>query len=207
MLGAEYAYLNNYVLARGSYQYADSPYYRFFNGYGDDANALTNRSCDILRTGEELRFRFRGSRNGFRNVPWQHREWFPYRFSRNEEGTLILKNGDQLPERATPSGQIDIASFLAPYLAEDLKTIKIGPKDLIILAELNRELDDEEADFQDFVILVSFTEAENGECTRRWNGPPPPAPAPTTPAVPTTPSEPSAPPVIPELPEIPGLPE
>ena len=210
VLGVEYAWMGQYVLAQASYRYADSPNYTFFRGYGDDVNSLTNKTCDILRTGEELQFRFRGTKNGFRFMPWQHRQWFSHRHSSGERGTLILKNGDQLPDRATPSSQVDIASFLAPYLTDDLKTIQIGPKDLIVLAELNRDIDDEYADYQDMVILVTFTEADNSECTRRWAGPPPPAPPVDTPAPADSPTPGPVvvtPPVIPEKPEVPGLPE
>lgn len=211
MLGAEYAWRGNYVLAYGQYTYGDSPWYTFFWGYGDDENALTKKTCDVLKTGEELNFIFRGSKNGFRIMPWQHRTWFDRRWSGtgpswedNDTPALILKNGDKLPKRKTDSSQVDVASFLAPYLEEDKKTIKIGPKDLIILAELNREADDKDADYQDFVILVTFTEAENSTCTRRWVPQPPVVTPPTTPTTPTTPSEPDP---IPEEPEVPGVPE
>ncbi|GHC55382.1 hypothetical protein [Roseibacillus persicicus] len=207
MLGAEYAWSGNYVLAYGQYTYGDSPWYTFFWGYGDDANALTKKTCDILRKGEELQFGFRGSKNGFRNMPWQHRKWHNYRWTgtgpswyQNDNPAIILKDGDKLPKRATPDSQVDISTFLAPYLDESGKKVDIGPKDLIILAELNRDYGDKEADYQDFVILVTFTEAENSTCTRRWNGPPPPSP-------PSTPSTPSEPAPIPPKPTVPGIPE
>ena len=145
-------------------------------------------------------------------MPSQHRTWFDRRYSgtgpswaNNDTPAIILKNGDRLPARVTPPGQVDASSVLAPYLAEDRKTINIGPKELIILAELNRDLGEVGADYQDFVILVSFTEAANSECIRRWNGPQPPVVNP--PSAPTTPTAPTEPPVIPEMPDVPGLPE
>lgn len=229
MLGVEYAHKGDYVLAHGHYTYAggedgESPWYTFFWGYGDDEDALTKKTCDILKAGEELQFSFRGSKNGFRNMPSKHRKWFDNRWSGtgpkwydNETPAIILKNGDMLPERATPSGQVDVSSFLSAYLERDGKTVKIGPKDLIILAELNRNRGDRQADYQDFVILVSFTEAANTTCTRRWNGPTPPPVVtipeisrPLTPSIPTTGETPRpAPEPIPEpeIPEVPGLPE
>lgn len=198
MLGAEYAWKGDYALAYGWYTYADSPWYNFFWGYGDDANALSKKSCDILRAGEELSFGFRGSKNGFRDMPWQHRTWHDDRWSgtgpswySNDNPAIVLKDGDKLPDYAAATSQTDIATFLAPYLTDDKKNSKakrvnIGPKDLIILADLNREKKDKTADYQDFVILVTFTEAANSTCTRRWNGPQPPKPltTPTTPFVP-----------------------
>lgn len=181
MLGVEYAHQSEYVLAWGYYTYANSPWYTFFWGYGDDEYSLANQSCDILRTGEKLRFGFRGSKNGFRSVEARDRVWFDHRWTgtgpsyhRNETPAIILKNGDTLPDRVTPSGQIDVSNFLASYLEDDGRTVKIGPKDLIVLAELNRDFDDPKADYQDFVILVSFTEEENSDCIRRWDGTRPP---------------------------------
>lgn len=210
MLAAEYAFLGQYVLSYGQYTYADSPWYTFFWGYGDDINALSKKSCDILRAGEELQFVFRGSKNGFKFMPREHRTWFDRRWSgpgpswdTNETPALIFKNGDRLPAWVTPPGQVDATSVLAPYLSEDRKTIKIGPKDLIILAELNRDLGEVKADYQDFIMLVSFTKAANSTCIRRWNGPQPP----TTPTTPTTPSTPSEPKPIPPKPDVPGVPE
>ena len=216
VLGVEYAWMGDYVRAYGQYRYGNSPFLSFFSGYGDDANSLANNTCDILRTGEELEFRFRGSRNGFRFMPAVHRTWFPYRYSSNSRSNddnpaIILKNGDPLPDRATPAGQTDVATFLESYISDDGLTVEIGPKDLIILAELNRDLGEEGADYQDFVILVSFTEAANGDCTRRWTPAPPvvnpPTPTPPTPPTSGPPATPPAPPVIPELPDVPGNPE
>lgn len=220
MLGAEYAWMGQYVLAYGQYTYGssgeNSPWYTFFWGYGDSESALTKKTCDILKAGEELMFSFRGSKNGFKFMPKQYRQWFDRRWTgtgpswyNNRTPAIILKNGDELPERATPTGQVDVSSFLAPYLNENGKTVKIGPKDLIILAELNRDFGDEGADYQDFVILVSFTEAANSTCSRRWEPAPlvEVTPAPTTTTTTTTTTVPAPEPVIPEMPEVPGSPE
>lgn len=251
MLGSEFAWRGDYVLTYGQYTYSggadgESPWYTYFWGYGDDENALNRKTCDILKAGEELMFNFRGSKNGFRDMPRQHLEWFDRRWTGtgpswydNHTPAIILKNGDSLPDRVTPSGQTDISDFLAPYL-EDVeassgrdddddddrrsskrsknskggKRIKIGPKDLIILAELNRDYGERGADYQDMVILVTFTKAEDSPCVRRWNGPTPPPVRPTIPTT-TTPSTGGGnngggsytPPPVPPKPEVPGSPE
>ena len=216
MLGVEYAYAGDYVLAFGQYRTDDSPRYTFFWGYGDDANSLSRRTCDILESGEELEFNFRGSKNGFRFMPGEYREWFDMRWSgngqnnRNDNPAVVLKNGDRLPARVTPPSQVDASSVLASYLDPETNRVNIGPKDLIILAELNRDNGEVGADYQDFVILVTFTEAANSECIRRWNGPtvaPPAPPAPPTTGGGEPEPEPAPEPEPEPRPDVPGLPE
>jgi len=70
--------------------------------------------------------------------------------------TYILRNGDTPPDYAPFDNQASLESFLKPYINAQGR-ISIGPKDLLYLVELST-LSGTTADFQDAVVLVSFTE-------------------------------------------------
>ena len=82
----------------------------------------------------------------------------PVKTGTGDERLFILKDGDEAPSFEGAFDQEAAEAFIAPYLEEDGKTINIGANDLILFSELNERIN-RTADYQDFVVLVSFTKA------------------------------------------------
>ncbi len=84
--------------------------------------------------------------------------WLPlYTTSAYTPNIVILKDGDPVPEFVATYKMGLIRSYLKPYLSSDLKTLKLGESDFIILMELD-ESNVQKADFdlQDMAVLVTF---------------------------------------------------
>jgi type II secretory pathway pseudopilin PulG len=81
-----------------------------------------------------------------------------YRSDAEDGHVIILRNGDTAPDYAPFDHQESLTSFLKSVLDNKGK-VSIGARDLLILVELGTL--DRNADFQDAVILVTFTEKAN----------------------------------------------
>ena len=92
-----------------------------------------------------------------------------YRVSSQSQGTyvsddgsghvLALRNGDSIPDIDPLEGQEAVASFLQDYVNAD-NEVTIGDNDIIFLFELSRHTNSHKykvADFQDLVVLISFS--------------------------------------------------
>ncbi|MGJ8724642.1 MAG: hypothetical protein ACSHYB_08805 [Roseibacillus sp.] len=135
---------------------------KFFEGTGDTVNPneiLKNRT---VGEGIELNMGFRGCVYATASTPWWKRTWNDWRMMGvGHGGILILKNGDLAPQFSPESSnQLSAKTFLTPYLSADGENIKIGPRDLIILVDLNKSSAAEGADYQDQVILMTFNDEE-----------------------------------------------
>lgn len=133
---------------------------KFFEGTGDSVNpnrVLKNRKVDA---GVEMNMGFRGTVSANANTPWWRRTWNDWRLMGvGHGGILLLQDGDPAPQFSPEtSNQLSAKTFLLPYLSADGQSIKIGPKDVVVLVDLNRSSAAEGADYQDLVILMSFDE-------------------------------------------------
>jgi hypothetical protein len=133
---------------------------RFFNGTGDQVDP-----SEILKEREVdenifLNMGFRGTKSANANTPWWKRTWNSWRMmgkNKGHGGILVLKNGDPAPNFSPErSNQLSAKTFLLPYLSADGETIKIGPKDVVVLVDLNKSNAQSGADYQDLVILMTF---------------------------------------------------
>lgn len=129
---------------------------QIFAGWANGIGAGASETFEVP-AGKSLDFTFR---TWNRSSPWRPSEnWgsmrTPVTTGTSDERLFILRNGDEAPSYSGAFDQASSEAFVAPYLADDGKTIKIGPNDLLIFAELNEEVDSR-SDFQDFVVLVSF---------------------------------------------------
>ena len=107
-----------------------------------------------------LNMGFRGTKSANANTPWWKRTWNSWRMmgkNKGHGGILVLKNGDPAPNFSPErSNQLSAKTFLLPYLSADGETIKIGPKDVVVLVDLNKSNAQSGADYQDLVILMTF---------------------------------------------------
>ncbi len=110
---------------------------------GNETQTLTN-----LPDGTPITLRFNGRYSWLFNKT--------YTSNANDGHTYALKNGDTLPKYKTFDNQASLESFLRPIIGSNGK-ISIGPKDVLFLVELGT-LDSQASDFQDVVVLVTFTE-------------------------------------------------
>lgn len=160
ILGSEYSAGWDYGYVEGFYKLPSSSGYQpIMEGWGDDVDPGVIVATDDVSAGEEVQMKFRGTLNGMKWVPsfaWMFHDW--RQTGNGDEGVLILKDGDYVPNYAPAYHQESAASFLAPYLSADGTTIEIGPRDLIVLVDVDSRLGDERVDFQDFVILLTFDE-------------------------------------------------
>lgn len=135
---------------------------QFFTGTGDHVNpdaVLKNR---IVNEGIEMNMAFRGTVSANENTPWWRRTWNAWRtMGVGHGGIILLKNGDPAPQFSPErSNQLSAKTFLLPYLSADGETVKIGPKDVVVLVDLNKSSAAQGADYQDLVILMTFEDSE-----------------------------------------------
>jgi len=134
-----------------------------FAGYADGTGTASS-SFITLDAGSTLDFEFmtwRGSQPS-RSNPIDRQGWSrlnPVRTGANDPRLQILVHGDPLPVYNPAFDQEFISSFVGPFISDDGTTVKLGPRDILILSELNNTLNDS-ADFQDSVVLISFQETE-----------------------------------------------
>jgi hypothetical protein len=70
---------------------------------------------------------------------------------------MVLKDGDSTPNKAAFGGQAPLASFLAPYVDTQTKEIVLQANQAILLFEFSPDVTLPAADFQDLVVLFTFT--------------------------------------------------
>jgi|GEM_PF-2641553 len=73
---------------------------------------------------------------------------------------IVLRAGDIAPAYAGFDGQEGISAYLAPYMDPQTREITIGDNDVIFLFEYMDDLTSEASDFQDLVVLCTFSAAE-----------------------------------------------
>ena len=71
----------------------------------------------------------------------------------------VLKSGDTVPACPGFDGQTPIHDFLAPYIGAG-NVVDIGVNDVLFLFEYNADLQSEAADYQDLVVVCSFTRVQ-----------------------------------------------
>lgn len=101
-----------------------------------------------LATGDTVDFGGRAYLNG----------WLPlYETSSNTPNIVLLKDGDPIPDFITSYKMGLIKGFLKAYLSSDLKTLKLGESDFIVLMELDESNSSQPGfDLQDLAVLVTF---------------------------------------------------
>ena len=70
---------------------------------------------------------------------------------------VVLRQGDMVPDYEGVDGQDEITEFLAPYMDATTREVTIGMNDVIFLFEFADNLDSTASDFQDLVVLGTFT--------------------------------------------------
>jgi hypothetical protein len=70
---------------------------------------------------------------------------------------LILKQGDPAPNKPAYAGQGSLASFMQPYVNTVTQTMVLDANQVILLYEFSGDLSQPAADFQDLVVLFTFT--------------------------------------------------
>ncbi|MCP5464157.1 MAG: hypothetical protein H7A33_03940 [Deltaproteobacteria bacterium] len=74
-----------------------------------------------------------------------------------------LRNGEQAPPLQGFGGQQSVSDFLGPYL-NDNGTVMLNDNQVIMLFEMGVDLsadpDNEAADFQDLVILMTISDSQ-----------------------------------------------
>jgi len=91
------------------------------------------------------------------NATYQSDNPQPFADNANAYHTVVLRNGDAAPTTAGYDGQKGVATYLAPYEDPSTGTMKLGPNDAIILWEFNPAYNSPAADYNDLVVLVSFS--------------------------------------------------
>lgn len=151
----QYGYLESWT------QFSDQRFAsNFFNGYGDDVNPNRVMLNERVRAGVDMNFAFRGAVSATRQTPWWNRTFNDWRvMGPGHGGILILKDGDAAPDFSPEqSNQLSARTFLLPYLSQDGSKIQIGARDVVILVDLNKDSAQSGADYQDYVILMSFND-------------------------------------------------
>lgn len=132
--------------------------------FDDYANGVGAGSSEVfeVKEGEKLEFwsvTWDGSQPSRRNAREDWRQRNPVQTGTGDDRLFLLRDGDKIPGFNPAFDQQNIDAFLAPYLREDGQTLKLGPRDLLILTELNNRINSS-ADYQDMVVLVTFTKTE-----------------------------------------------
>lgn len=70
---------------------------------------------------------------------------------------VVLRQGDVVPNYEGLDGQDEITEFLAPYMDATTREMTIGMNDVIFLFEFTDDLNSAASDFQDLVVLCTFT--------------------------------------------------
>lgn len=158
VLGAALGRSNRPLFARALARSTGS-FEQIFSGFANGTGAASSQPF-VVPAGESLNFRFITWDHSGPGIPVENwvRRTPVVETGQEDERIFILKDGDEVPTFNAAFDQEGIAAFVAPYLTEDGTRLKIGPSDLMIFAELNPTVT-ATADFQDFVVLVSFTES------------------------------------------------
>lgn len=91
-------------------------------------------------------------------------DWRTTSESENAEYLEVLRDGDPAPNYEADSGQQDVAAYADPFI--DNGTIDLDDNQAIYLFDFNRQgTDDDTADYQDAVVLVSFFTQETETVT------------------------------------------
>jgi hypothetical protein len=88
--------------------------------------------------------------------------WLPlYSTANTTPNVVVLRNGDAVASAASVVAKRNsVENFLKPYFSADGKTVKIGPKDLLLLFELGSPNPNaRDFDLQDIAVLLTFTES------------------------------------------------
>ena len=159
VLGAALGPTTRPMFAEALVEAGNSGVNTIFSGWADGLGANSSNTF-YLTSGQRLDFEFKTwnrSRPDRSQDKWGSLRT-PVKTGTGDERLIILKDGDQAPSFNAAFDQAGNNAFIVPYLEEDGTTINIGPNDLIIFAELNERVN-AIADFQDFVVLVTFTSA------------------------------------------------
>ena len=79
--------------------------------------------------------------------------------NRGDDHVVVLRRGDIAPDFAAFDDQAPLNQFIAPYLGPDREVI-IGFNDVMFLFEYNEQLTHAAADFQDLVMVCTFSRVE-----------------------------------------------
>ena len=160
VLGAALGPTNRPMFAEALMNAGNSGWNNIFSGWADGIGAGSSNTY-YLAEGQSLDFSFKtwnGSQPGVSQEDWG-RLRTPVDTGTGDERLFILKDGDTAPMLDGAFDQADSSAFVAPYLEADGRTLKLGANDIILFAELNERVNGN-ADFQDFVVLVTFTPAD-----------------------------------------------
>lgn len=157
VLGAAMGPANNPLYGEAEMNAGGTGFINIFAAFADGINAGDNFTYPIA-AGESLDFIFKTWNGSSPNRPREN--WgslrTPVTTGNSDPRLFILKDGDTVPIKTAAFDQEAAEAFVAPYLEEDGLTLKLGPNDLILFAELNETVNNI-SDFQDFVVLVNFT--------------------------------------------------
>jgi len=76
--------------------------------------------------------------------------------NQGDDHVVVLRRGDIAPDYAAFDNQTPLNAFIAPYLGEN-REVNIGCNDVMFLFEFNPQLNTAAADFQDLVIVCTFS--------------------------------------------------
>jgi Tfp pilus assembly protein PilE len=90
-----------------------------------------------------------------------HSSWTQYNHVNSDpsnDRVKVLRDGDPVPNTPGFAGQLSAKQYLEDYISDDGTTMKLSPTQAIFLFEFTTaSLTSSSADFQDMVILASFT--------------------------------------------------
>ena len=169
VLGAAMGAMTNPMYGESLVHGGNSGWNTIFSGWANGLGA-TSTNTFYLTEGQKLDFIFK---TWNRSSPFRSQaDWgslrTPVTTGTGDERLFILKNGDEAPSFEGAFDQAASEAFIEPYLMEDGKTIRIPETSLILFAELNERID-RTADFQDFVVLVNFTDVNPGSSGNNRN--------------------------------------
>lgn len=149
VLGASFQEtLNSFLTVQSYYRTNNGTWTSFFSGLQTLVNPTSVLLSKSITKNTKIDFAGRGYRSGWLTL---------YNTAVDTPNVVMLQNGDSVPATTPAFQQGQIESFLKPYLDSKGKTIKIGPKDLILLYELGQTNPSASGfDLQDLVVLVTF---------------------------------------------------
>lgn len=158
VLGAALGSASDPMWAQAQMKGSKGGWQTIFDDYATGVGAGSSQVFEV-KEGDKLEFwsvTWNGSQpsRGNNRSQWGMRN--PVETGERDGRLRLLVNGDTIPWFNPAFDQQNIDAFLAPYLESDGQTVKLGPRDVLILTELNNQLDSS-ADFQDMVVLVTFT--------------------------------------------------
>ena len=121
-------------------------------------SGVYDNTSPISVIAQSWQLRSNGNPSGANNNHWD--PYLEVDSSQNSPNVIVLRSGDAVPSIPAFMDQASVEDFLIDHINPQTHTIDIGPNQAIFLFELGTtNVNSAAADFQDLVLLLTFSEA------------------------------------------------